>query len=604
MAGEFEETFSVSFQADSIHSGSISFGRFEKEPLAWERRSSFLHNRYLEEVEKFSKPGSVNEKKALLEAHFKKKPLLHQSSSEWQTGRDHRRDEYDTSDDTSREGFELAIEDNYFGHYDESPARSGCSGEYEVRVGKREDPGVSSFPSHEKEVFDDLSMDFIPIGYNARMPIYLEEGHDDLPIGCAETQTQIDATPSSDYDQREAENCSEAIHSDMKCETNQMVEKNCSETSHLSPKLASASDTKLTEATAKSQFSAADDKRNISAESSNDLNNTLGGRIRGSPLKTNRQKDLTMSAVQASRLVHKTSNSEQREKPVVKPVREDNSKREGGKKISEPQSMSLMKLESRVDSTRSRLKQIRQSQKPETKATSKGFYFLSDQRAQRRKEFYMRLEEKMHAKEAEINEIQAKAQEETEAEIKQFRKRLNFKAMPMPTFYRTTLPSGPDGNKASSSKVRSSISSVRYPSPQKQAASRPRIHSKAGNCQLAAASVSLNTTNPPEASLDQKSIGKTRGFNVVSSIPSSSKAESAGVATANEAASRKGREDDNGNTNKQKSKASATAKTVKGQRVEGKQKAGVKRDDHQTMRKDTRSVCMSRTGRVAVSVTS
>lgn len=74
--------------------------------------------------------------------------------------------------------------------------------------------------------------------------------------------------------------------------------------------LATASETKLTEATAKSKFSVADDKRNISAESSKDLNKTLGGRIRGSPLRTNRQKDSTLSAVQASRLVHKSSNSE------------------------------------------------------------------------------------------------------------------------------------------------------------------------------------------------------------------------------------------------------------------------------------------------------
>ncbi|KAB2609867.1 GPI-anchored adhesin-like protein PGA55 [Pyrus ussuriensis x Pyrus communis] len=52
---------------------SISFGRYMSEPLAWEKWSAFSHNRYLEEVEKFSKPGSVAQKKAYFEAHYKKK---------------------------------------------------------------------------------------------------------------------------------------------------------------------------------------------------------------------------------------------------------------------------------------------------------------------------------------------------------------------------------------------------------------------------------------------------------------------------------------------------------------------------------------------------
>lgn len=43
------------------------------EPLAWEKWSAFSHNRYLEEVEKFSKPGSVAQKKAYFEAHYKRK---------------------------------------------------------------------------------------------------------------------------------------------------------------------------------------------------------------------------------------------------------------------------------------------------------------------------------------------------------------------------------------------------------------------------------------------------------------------------------------------------------------------------------------------------
>ena len=52
---------------------SISFGRYMSESLAWEKWSTFSHNRYLEEAEKFSKPGSVAQKRAYFEAHYKRK---------------------------------------------------------------------------------------------------------------------------------------------------------------------------------------------------------------------------------------------------------------------------------------------------------------------------------------------------------------------------------------------------------------------------------------------------------------------------------------------------------------------------------------------------
>ncbi|KAK9027761.1 hypothetical protein V6N11_067584 [Hibiscus sabdariffa] len=55
---------------------SVSFGRFMSESLAWEKWSTFSHNRYLEEVEKFSKPGSVAQKKAFFEAHYKRRAAM------------------------------------------------------------------------------------------------------------------------------------------------------------------------------------------------------------------------------------------------------------------------------------------------------------------------------------------------------------------------------------------------------------------------------------------------------------------------------------------------------------------------------------------------
>ncbi|CAN4082340.1 unnamed protein product [Withania somnifera] len=51
---------------------SISFGRFMSESLDWEKWSTFSHKRYVEEAERYAKPGSVAQKKAFFEAHYKK----------------------------------------------------------------------------------------------------------------------------------------------------------------------------------------------------------------------------------------------------------------------------------------------------------------------------------------------------------------------------------------------------------------------------------------------------------------------------------------------------------------------------------------------------
>ncbi|KAK6139268.1 hypothetical protein DH2020_026992 [Rehmannia glutinosa] len=62
---------------DSVKSGSrlevsVSFGRFENDALSWEKWSSFSPNKYLEEVGSLSTPGSVAQKKAYFEAHYKR----------------------------------------------------------------------------------------------------------------------------------------------------------------------------------------------------------------------------------------------------------------------------------------------------------------------------------------------------------------------------------------------------------------------------------------------------------------------------------------------------------------------------------------------------
>ncbi|KAK7845358.1 protein wvd2-like 7 [Quercus suber] len=578
MAGEVEESYNFSFQllsshkqADSLHSGSISFGRFEKEPLSWERRSSFSHNRYLEEVEKCSKPGSVIEKKAYFEAHFKKKGLLLPNSSECCSGPEYQTSENDILE--SREEFERVNEGSHYAHFDESPEGSEHHAESEVTGSGMEKLGVSFSAPRMESVLNnaDNLIDGNAADFNAGETHQADPGCDKFRSVNDEPEIKGNHNLNGD-DVNADESCKVLVHDKLDIEVTQNLDCDAVNADKSpkgidqSPKTGSAAEVDKTSLehwqTPSPKLKAAmgtkplkprvfQVQRDIYGAASKDPAKNTSRRERESSPRTNIEKNLSKTSFPTTRAVHRTPISEDSRSQKAKLIHDNKSIGEKGsrrKKVGESQPSS-MKAESGGHVTANRLHRTVNSTKEDARPGAATFSFKSDERAERRKE-----------------------------------------AMPMPSFYHVAMPSGSDGKKVVLSTNKANKVRNKCTSPGSRAVAGSKSYFKAGNDQAPSTSESVDTSEPLDAS-EETNFPSTEhsGGSEILQTAYTNQSFPPEATTRNEVTGRKerGKEKD---TSLYKHRVSETHKVTKSQRVDRKQKVGARRSSNEMARKDMKSI--------------